>query len=162
MSGGAARAMSLYPLFAGLEATPIGAGIKNSVWLFPAIETIHLLALALLGGSLLLLDLRLLGLAFTAQSPATIERNARPWLIGAIGTLVVSGALLGLSEALKLYDKQAFWIKMTSLAVALAFTFGIRTPIARRGRGASGKAVAIVSLALWLTVAIAGRWIGFS
>jgi hypothetical protein len=154
--------MNLYQLFAGLEATPIGAGIKHSVWLFPAIETIHLLALALLGGAILLLDLRLLGFALTAQSPATIERNARPWLIGAIATLVVTGVLQGLSEALKLYDKQAFWIKMIALAAALVYTFGIRNPIARRHPGALGKAVAVVSLALWLTVAIAGRWIGFS
>jgi hypothetical protein len=154
--------MSLYHLFEGLEATPIGVGIKNSAWLFPAIETIHLLALALLGGTILLLDLRLLGLGLNAQSPATIERNARPWLIGAIGTLLVTGVLLGLSEALKLYDKQAFWIKMIALALALVFTFGIRNPIARRDPGALGKAVAVGSLALWLTVAIAGRWIGFS
>jgi hypothetical protein len=154
--------MNLYQLFAGLEATPIGAGIKNSVWLFPAIEAIHLLALAVLGGSILLLDLRLLGLALTAQSPATIERNARPWLIGAIATLLATGVLLGLSEALKLYDKQAFWIKMIALASALVFTFGVRNPMARRNPGALGKAVAVVSLALWLTVAIAGRWIGFS
>jgi len=53
--------MSLYDVFDAIEQSPIGAGIKNSTWLFPGIEAVHLLALALLGGSVLLLDLRLLG-----------------------------------------------------------------------------------------------------
>ena len=154
--------MSLYHLFEALEATPIGEGIKNSVWLFPAIEAIHLLALAMLGGAIVLLDLRLLGLGLIGQSASTVERSARPWLIGAIVAMLVTGVLLGLSEALKLYDKPAFWVKMTALAAALVFTFGVRNPIARRDPVALGKAVAVVSLGLWLTVAIAGRWIGFS
>ena len=154
--------MSLYHLFESLEATPIGAGIKDSVWLFPAIETVHLLALSLLGGAILLLDLRLLGLGLTGQPASAIERSTRPWLIGAILTMITTGVLLGFSEALKLYDKQAFWVKMIALAVALTFTFLVRNPVARRDPGMIGKAVAVVSLSLWLTVAIAGRWIGFS
>ncbi len=154
--------MSLYHLFESLEATPIGAGIKDSVWLFPAIETVHLLALSLLGGSILLLDLRLLGLGLTGQPASAIERSTRPWLIGAILTMITTGVLLGFSEALKLYDKQAFWVKMIALAAALIFTFLVRNPVARRDPGMVGKVVAVVSLGLWLTVAIAGRWIGFS
>ena len=154
--------MSLYHLFETLEATPVGAGIKDSVWLFPAIETIHLLALATLGGAILLLDLRLLGVGLTGQSTSTVERETRPWLIGAIAAMMATGMLLGLSEAVKLYDKQAFWVKMIALAAALAFTFGVRNPIARRNPRAAGMAVGAASLGLWLTVAIAGRWIGFS
>jgi hypothetical protein len=154
--------MNLSHLFETLEATFVGEGIRNSVWLFPAIEAVHLMALAILGGAVALLDLRLLGLGLTGQSVLTIERSCRPWLIGAVGAMVVSGVLLGLSEAQKLYDKQAFWIKMITLATALIFTFGVHNPIARRDQVALGKVVALISLGLWLTVAIAGRWIGFS
>lgn len=154
--------MSLYHLFESLEATPVGAGIKESVWLFPAIETVHLLALSLLGGAILLLDLRLLGLGLTGQPASALERSTRPWLIGAIATMIATGVLLGFSEALKLYDKPAFWVKMIALAAAVAFTFAVRNPVARREPGQIGKVVGVVSLSLWLTVAIAGRWIGFS
>jgi hypothetical protein len=154
--------MSLYHLFESFEATPVGAGIKDSVWLFPAIEAVHLLALAMLGGAVLMLDLRLLGFGLTGQPPSVVGRNTRPWLIGAIVVMITTGSLLGLSEALKLYDKQAFWVKMIALASALVFTFAVRNPIARRDSELIGKAVAVVSLGLWLTVAIAGRWIGFS
>ena len=124
----------------------------------------HLLALAILGGAVLMLDLRLLGGGLLAQSPAAMERQTRPWLIGAICGLVATGVPLALSEALKLYGKDAFWVKMAALAVALVFTFAVRNPLARRDPaiGALSRAVASASIALWLTVAIAGRWIGFS
>jgi hypothetical protein len=154
--------MSLYRQFEALEATPLGDGIKSSVWLFPAIEAVHLLALALLGGAVLMLDFRLLGLGMTGQPASSVERDTRPWLIGALAAMFVTGGLLGVSEAVKLYDKQAFWVKMITLAVALIFTFAIKAPIARRDPGLLGRGAALVSLALWLTVAIAGRWIGFS
>ena len=154
--------MSLYRQFEALEATSIGDGIKNSVWLFPAIEAVHLLALALLGGAILMLDLRLLGVGLTSQPASSVERETRPWLVGALAMMVITGSLLGVSEALKLYDKRAFWVKMVALACALVFTFAVKTPLVRHGPAWAGRPLAVLSIALWLTVAIAGRWIGFS
>ena len=156
--------MNLQALFESLEQSPLGEGIRQSVWLFPAIEAVHLLALALLGGAVLMLDLRLLGLGLAKEAPSTIERQTRPWLIGAVLAMVTTGALLFLSEALKLYGKEAFWVKMAALATVLVFTFCVRNPLARRDPavGALSRSVALVSLALWFTIAAAGRWIGFS
>jgi len=155
--------MNLYSLFNALEEGPVGAAIKESVWLFPAIEAVHLLALAILGGAILMLDLRLLGAGLSQQTTSGVERDARPWLLMALATMIVSGVLIGLSEALKLYDKQAFWVKMAALGAALVFTFAVKLPLARRDvAGLAAKALAVVSIALWLTVALAGRWIGFS
>lgn len=156
--------MDIYALVEGLERSAIGDGIKQSIWLFPAIEAVHLLALAMLGGAVLMLDLRLLGAGLASQAPSALERQTRPWLIGAIGVMIASGVPLALSEAVKLYGKEAFLVKMGALAFALLFTFLVRNPLARRDPavGAQTKSVALVSIALWLTVAIAGRWIGFS
>ena len=154
--------MSLYEQFDALESTGLGTAIKSSTWLFPAVESVHLLALALLGGAVLMLDLRLLGLGLTGQSSSTVERQTRPWMIGAVLVMLITGALLGVSEAVKLYDKQAFWVKMAALLGALIFTFAVRNPLARRDPGRLGAVLAVISLSLWLTVAIAGRWIGFS
>jgi protein-S-isoprenylcysteine O-methyltransferase Ste14 len=156
--------VDLQALFEACEQTLIGQGIRQSVWLFPAIEAVHLLALALLGGAVLMLDLRLLGLGLIQQPTSVIERQTRPWLIGAVGTLIATGTLLFLSEALKLYGKEAFWIKMAALVTVLAYTFAVRNPLARRDLavGALSRSVATVSIALWLVVASAGRWIGFS
>ncbi len=156
--------VDLYALFESFEQTPIGDGIKQSVWIFPAIEAVHLLALALLGGAVLMLDLRLLGIGLTTQSPSVIERQTRPWLIGAVSVMIATGIPLFLSEALKLYDKEAFWVKMSALIVVLVYTFAVHGPFARRdpALGALSRTIAGVSIALWLMVAIAGRWIGFS
>lgn len=155
--------MDLYWQFQAIEASAIGNAIKQSLWLFPAIESVHLIALAFLGGALLMLDLRLLGSGLTVRSVSSVERAARPWLIGALLTMIVTGSLIGISEALKLYDRDAFWVKMAALAAAVVFTFAIKQPLAQRNvSGATAKALGIVSILLWLTVAIAGRWIGFS
>lgn len=155
--------MDLYAQFAAVESSSLGTAIKESLWLFPAIEAVHLLALALLGGALLMLDLRLLGVGLTLLPTSAVERGARPLLIAALMTMVASGVLIGISEALKLYDKQAFWVKMAALLAAVIFTFAVKLPQARRNvAGRRAQALGTVSIALWLTVALAGRWIGFS
>ena len=155
--------MSLYAQFAAVEASALGSTIKESLWLFPVIEAVHLLALALLGGAVLMLNLRLLGVGLSAQPVSEVERGARPWLVAALATMVVTGVLIGTSEALKLYDKPAFWVKMAALLTVLVFTFALQLPLARRDvSGLAAKALAVISLGLWLTVALAGRWIGFS
>jgi hypothetical protein len=155
--------MDLLDLFEWFQSAAVGVGIRRSPWLFPVIEAVHLVAFALLAGALLILDLRLLGLGLTAQAPSAVERQTRPWFFAGFGMMVVTGTLLFLSEAIKLYGKDAFWVKLTALAAALVFTFALRNPAARRDIGGAGaKAVALVSMALWFTVAAAGRWIGFS
>ncbi len=156
--------MNLQGLFERLEQSSIGEAVRQSVWLFPVVEAAHLLGLALLGGAVLMLDLRLLGVGLRSQPLSVLERQTRPWLIGAVLVMVSTGVPLALSEALKLYGKEAYWVKMGALAAVLAFTFAVRNPLARRDPqiGAMTRAMALLSIALWLTVAAAGRWIGFS
>jgi hypothetical protein len=155
--------VSLYDIFNAIEQSPLGTGIKESTWLFPGIEAVHLLALAMLGGAVLMLDLRLLGVGLTSEPASVIERNARPWMIGALVMIIATGLLIASSEMLKLYDKPAFWVKMTALLLAIGFTFAVHNPMASRDpNGWRARGLGIGSLALWLTVAIAGRWIGFS
>ena len=156
---------TLLPFFQWCETTAIGHAIKASPWLFPVIESVHLLGLAMLGGSVLLLDLRMLGLGLRRSTIGEIARDARPWLLGSIGVMIVTGTALFLSESVKCYYSQAFWVKITTIPVALAFSLTVRQRVALAATyqaTARSRVVAIVSLALWLTVAAAGRWIGFS
>ncbi|MFP8875322.1 MAG: DUF6644 family protein, partial [Myxococcota bacterium] len=74
--------MTLYDVFDWLEQTPIGEAIRGSSWLFPVVEAAHLVGLALLGGSLLLVDLRLLGFGLKERSAAYLVDQLRPWLLG--------------------------------------------------------------------------------
>ena len=153
------------PLFQWFEATTLGTQVRQSLWLFPVIECVHLLALALLGGALLAVDLRLLGFGLRSQPSARLARQMEPWLAGALGTLIGTGILMFLSEAIKCYFSPPFFYKMSLLAIAILFTFTVRRRVANAepGRIAPGmvRFTAFVSLALWFGVAFSGRWIAF-
>ena len=158
--------MSLLPFFEWCENSGIGRAIRESLWLFPAIEAVHLLGLAAIGGAVLLVDLRLFGLGLRRQPIAELAREAEPWLIGSLLTLLATGILLFLSESIKCYYNFAFWVKMTCLPLAIVFTFTVRRRVAladeTRVKPIWRKLVALVSLALWGGVGWGGRWIGFS
>jgi hypothetical protein len=148
------------------ESTLVGNAIRSSPWAFAAIESCHLLALAVIGGSVLIVDMRLLGLGLRNQTVREVARAAQPWMVGSLLVMIVSGFALFSSESIKCYYSTPFWVKMICLLLAIVFTFTIR----RRVTSADGtnirpvlyKFVAIVSLALWFGVGAGGRWIGFS
>ena len=157
--------MTLYDVFDWLERTPLGAAIRDSAWLFPVIESVHLLGLAALGGAILVVDLRLLGFGLNRRPTQYVLKQASPWLGGALAVMFATGIPLFLSESLKCYFRTAFWVKMGALALALLFTFAVRNRLVRARPDLSrvqAGAIAACSLGLWLTVAAAGRWIGFS
>jgi hypothetical protein len=154
--------MSLYHTAQNIEASALGQTIRESTWLFPAIESTHLLALALLGGSILIMALSILG--WGLKTPvAELYKSAHRYMNGAVIVLLITGVLLGISEPVKLYGRQAFWVKMISLALALLLTYFAFNPLVRRGAsGASLRSITLLTIASWLVVAMAGRWIGFS
>jgi len=158
--------MDLLPLFQWFYATPIGEGIRNSTWLFPVIEALHLLGFGVTVGAALLVDLRLLGVGLNKQPVARLYAGAQPWMIGSVIVMFASGVPLFLSESIKCLYSVPFWIKMASLFLVLLFTFTFlrrateTDAIAKRPH--AGQVAAIISLVLWFGVAWGGRWIGFS
>jgi hypothetical protein len=158
--------MSLLGFFQWCEQSGIGEAIRKSAWLFPLIEAIHLLGLGVIGGAVLVVDLRLLGLGLRRHPLAQLTRDAQPWLIGSLVLMLITGGLLFLSEAIKCYYHGAFWFKMSSLFLAIVFTFTVQRKVTMadeiRVRPIWGKVVALISVALWSGVGIGGRWIGFS
>jgi hypothetical protein len=158
--------MDLLPFFEWAAATSLGQAISTSTWAFAVIESIHLLALSVIGGAVLIVDLRLLGLGLKNQPVAKVARDAQPWLVGSLITMIVTGILLFLSEPLKLYYSQPFAVKMTCLVLGTIFAFTVRRKVALASHGRVRpiwlKTVGAVSLALWFGVAASGRWIGFS
>ena len=158
--------MNLLPFFQWCEESALGDFVRTSLWLFPVIESFHLVAFAVLGGAVLLVDLRLLGLVMRAQPVAQLARDARPWLTGSLAVMLTSGILLFLSEAVKCYYSFPFRVKIASLLLAMVFTWTLHRRVATGDAGRTGafagKLVALISLLLWGTVAWGGRWIGFS
>ncbi|MBS1816871.1 MAG: hypothetical protein JSU08_02980 [Acidobacteria bacterium] len=158
--------MDLLPLFQSFEGSGLGQAVRESVWAFAAIESIHLLALAMMGGAALLVDLRLLNLGMTERTTAELADEASPYFTLGLIVLMISGAGLFASEAVKCYYSTPFWVKIGTLVVATIFAYAVRNPVARAAEGRVGGGtralVALASIALWFVVAAAGRWIGFS
>lgn len=155
----------LLPFFEWCETLWLGQAVVGSNWLFPVIESVHLLALALLGGAIFLVDFRLLGLGLKDRAVSELARDARPWLLAALAGMILTGIPLFLSEPIKCYYSTAFWIKMTTLPLALLFAFTVRARVTRaavHNTARRQQLVGALSIALWFTVAAAGRWIGFS
>ena len=158
--------MSLLAFFSWCESTGVGTAIRDSRWLFPVIESAHLLGLAVIGGSVLTVNLSLLGVGLGRRSSAQVWRDTRPWFIGSLAVMLGTGSLMFTSEAVKLYYHEAFWVKISALLAALLFTVTVqrRTALADPDRVSlvRSRAVGLLSLLLWTTVGAGGRWIGYS
>jgi hypothetical protein len=156
----------IFPFFEWLESTGAADWLRSSIWGFPVIQAIHLLGLCLLGGAILVVDLRMFGVGLRSTSIADLIRYARPWMLAAIALLVITGILMLLpAAAVRYYANTSFWIKMSTLPAALLVTLTAREWMARTEvleASARTRLVGALSIALWFTVAAAGRWIGFS
>jgi uncharacterized membrane protein YhdT len=156
----------VFTFFQWVESTRLHDVLANSPWMFAVIESIHLLGLSVIGGAVLMLDLRFLGYGLKSQSIQEVAKEMQPWLVRSLIVMLVTGVLLFISEPTKCYYSLPFWWKMASLALATLFTFTIRRKAWQadeaRVRPLYYKLVALVSLTLWFGVGAGGRWIGFS
>jgi hypothetical protein len=139
--------------------------MRSSPWLFPVIATIHLMGLALIGGAVLVVDLRLLGLGLRSQPVAGLARDAERWLFRGLLVAVSTGILLFMCFATKYYYLTFFWVKMAALFLVIVFTLSVRRRVSMANEAdvspVRSKLVALVSLSLWTIVAVGGRYIGF-
>src|SRR5712691_6456504 len=121
--------MNLLPFFQWCEATSLGTAIRETTWAFAVIESMHLLALCVIGGSILVVDLRLLGFGLRHQRINDLARDAQPWLNRSLAVMLITGIGLFLSEPTKCYYSTPFWFKMTSLALAILFTYSVHRKV---------------------------------
>jgi hypothetical protein len=151
--------------FVDIASWPVSRAINESSWIFAFVQALHIVALAFLAGAVLIVDFRLLGRGFSNQPLARVARDARPWLLGSLAAMVLTGIPQFISLATKEYESSYFRWKMLLFLIALIFTFTIKQRVvyAPEGRfgGSIGKLVALVSIGLWVSIAINGRLIGF-
>lgn len=131
--------------------TPAVVALNHSLWLFSFIETLHLLSMAVLGGAVLVLNLRLLGAALPDTSPQAVERAARPWLIAGIVGTIATGIVMMLATTVSSLPSTAFAVKMAALLTAIVLSLVVSSQ-ARRGG-------ALDALALSAAVLAAGLWL---
>jgi hypothetical protein len=153
-----------------LESQPFALAISQSSWLFPSIETVHVLALTLVVGSIAMVDLRLLNWAYRDRAVKQLTGEVLPWTWVAFVVAAIFGALLFASAATKYYGIATFRAKLVLLVIAggnmLFFHFvpyrradewGLVNQTTRLAKVCGG-----LSLLLWGAIVALGRWTGFA
>ena len=139
--------------------------IRDSQYGMPIVQSFHLVGLTVLLAAVLVLNLRLAGVALKESSLDWLARQLRPWTIGGLALVVLSGLLIFVATPSKYLASNPFRVKMVALAVAVLFHFGVLRGFVGPERGPRSRAVslfvAVLSLTLWFAIGWAGRAIAF-
>jgi uncharacterized membrane protein len=149
-----------------LSNTPLSMVIQNVYWIIPTVQTVHILAIATVMASVVMLDFRLLGVTGRSQALPDVAHRFLPWVWGAVAVLLASGSLLIIAEPGRDLLNVVFYLKMSLLVCVLALTFGFQLLVRRGGefwehRRTIARITAVVSLALWVGIVMCGRWIAY-
>ena len=162
--------MNIADVLASLESSHLADRIRNSLFLFPLIESFHVIGLTMVFGTTVILDLRLLGIASTRRPFRRVASDVLKWIWAAFGLTGMTGLLMFITNADVYYHNFYFRSKMALLALAginmviFELTAGrsvhqwdkdVRAPV-------SARTAAALSLLLWITIIFLGRWIGFT
>jgi len=162
--------VDLSPYFKALEASALANSIRDSLLWFPLIESVHVIALALVFGTITIVDLRLLGLASTRRPYGRIEHDLIRWTWGGFVVAAITGVLMFTTNAQVYADNRYFRIKLVLLALAglnmVVFTVTSRRTVAQWQDNPSGppagRIAATLSICLWVSIIVMGRLIGFT
>jgi Family of unknown function (DUF6644) len=162
--------MNISDLLGSVEGSTAATTIRNSLYLFPLIESFHVIGLSMVFGTIAIIDLRLLGIASTRRPFTRVASDILKWTWVAFGLTVTTGLLMFITNADVYYHNFFFRSKMALLALAginmLMFELTAGRSVDRWDKDESaplaGKTVAAVSLLLWITIIFMGRWIGFT
>lgn len=161
--------MNLLSLCQWLEKTPPALAMRNSLWAFEVTETIHTLGIILVAGTIMLVDLRLLGLGLRREPVSDVVSRIVPWTLSGFALMFLTGGWLFSGEASKLYISPAFRIKMVLLLLAGLNALIFHLTVYRRAAEWDDMPVApvrarlagLVSLVLWIAIIAAGRSIAY-
>jgi len=155
----------LLPFYQWCEGLAISQAFRDSTYLFPVTQALHVLAVTVFIGAIVIGDLRLLGWGPVGQSRASVARSAQRVLVWAGLAVLVTGVPQFTTNALTYHRSWLFAFKMYLLAAALVFTATVRQRVAVADEGRLPpwvtRIVGAVSLALWMGVAISGRLITY-
>ena len=153
-----------------LADTPFSTGIRESTYIYPVIESVHVLSLCVFVGLLLLWDLRLLGITLRRIAVSEVWARLIPWItLGAV-LMVISGVFLFASDPVRFYGNIFFRIKAVGLFLALlnalAFHFGIERRLVDWDTSAitprAARFAGVASIALWAVIVVTGRFVAYN
>jgi cytochrome bd-type quinol oxidase subunit 2 len=135
--------------------------LSNVPGLPPIVQTFHLLGIAVIMSSVVLLDLRILGLALPSQDVQELTRRVMPWVWWTLPVMLLSGAMFVIARPRRYFTNPIFGLKFALLVPAIALAAVLHLVSVRKPDSLSTKVLAAVSLSLWVGVVLAGRWIAY-
>ena len=153
-----------------LAATPLSHIIQTTKWVIPALQTIHILSVAVVFSSAVLVDLRLWRLLNRDVPLPEVARRFLPTIWPVLLVLLITGSLLILGEPKRSLLNSAFYLKMALLAAAIVLTAWLQWSLSSspnfwdkdRGRRMAGQLAATLSILVWCGILFAGRWIAYT
>ncbi|NQE61484.1 DUF6644 family protein [Caulobacter sp. RHG1] len=152
-----------------LQGLPWSLYMQESLWAFPVLEAVHVLAVAVLFGSIAVVDIRLLGLASTRAPLTELSKDALKWTWGAFVVAAASGVAMLIPRLSDYLATPSLWLKFCFIAIAginmAIFEGVVFRDVAAWDRGPpprAARAAGLISLVCWTLVIVFGRWIGFT
>jgi len=153
-----------------LASTPRSVFIQeHNAWAVPAIQSVHIVGIALIMGSVLMIDLRILGLAWTDRTLQQTTNRFGPWLTGSLWVLLATGLLMVVGEPVRELVSFSFWLKMALVALGALVAVSFQRALRRHdqqwertvAQGSSLKLLAVVTFFVWIGVIFLGRLIAY-
>ena len=162
--------MSLLPFCRWLADTPGSIALHESLFMYPLVESTHVLTLCLFLGMAIMFDLRLLGLTLRGVPITDIKRRLGPWMVAGFVVMVITGALLFYAIPVRSYQSVFFRVKVVALVLAGLNAFVFHATIDRRVAQwdlapvapPAARRAGAASLVLWAVIVVTGRMIAYS
>ena len=161
--------MSLESFAKWLADTPMSQVVQNVSWIIPSVQSFHILCIAIVISAVFMVDLRLLGVIGRNQPTAAYTSRFLSWIWPMLVLLLLSGSILIIGEPSRSLLNPAFQTKMVLLILAMITTFALQRPTLKdpayweltAGHRMSARALAVISMLLWVGIIFAGRWIAY-
>ena len=161
--------MSIAAFSEWLYNTHISQGIQSNTWIIPTVQSIHIIAISMLMGSAIVLDLKLAGFIARTESAAIVFRRYMPWLWAGLAILLLTGLVMIIGEPARELENWIFWTKMGLVVIAFFLTLIMRVPMLREDLGNQSriwsllvKPLGLLALAIWILIIFCGRWIAYA
>ncbi len=146
-----------------LAFDPASNPLNNNEWSFPLVECFHIAAFALSIGTIAIVDLRMLGFGMLHQKPSDLLKDTTLWTLAGLIIVITSGLIIFTTDPLRYYYSGAFRLKNVCLIIAVIYNYTIHRHVALADQtGGGAKAVALISIFLWVTIVFCGLFYAFT
>ena len=155
----------MHSLTEWIYGTALSSAIRDNSWVVPVVQSIHIIAIAVVVGAALITELRIVGIIAPDESLEVVAHRYLPWLWRALAVLLGTGMVMIIGEPDRTLSNSTFWIKMALVLIGAGASLGLRRPLLRPlspSARAPAKVLAWILLDVWVAVIFCGRWIAYS